>query len=94
MTTPTQAPQPDDSPRRSMPAQHPTTMLTRSTQFLHPVRWGRYPISELANAPRRQNNAGCGDSSRPEISAGLRDGRGASCRGIAAVGLQPADPCS
>jgi hypothetical protein len=38
--SPVRMPQPDRSPRRSMPAQHPMTMLTRSTQFPHPVRWG------------------------------------------------------
>jgi hypothetical protein len=93
MTTPTRPPQPDNSPRRSMPAQHPTTMLTRSTQFLHPVRWSRYPISELSNAHRRARTTLFAAIRRGlEISTGFRDGRGASCRGIAAVGLQPADP--
>jgi hypothetical protein len=48
MTTATRMPQPD----RSMPAQRPATMLIRSTQFLHPVRWGRYPITGRSNARR------------------------------------------
>jgi len=52
MTSPARMPQPDSSPRRSMPAQQPATMLTGSTQFLHPVRWDRYPISELSNGLR------------------------------------------
>ena len=93
MTTPTRMPLLERSLCRSMPAQRPTTMLTRFTQLLHPVRWGRYPASELSNALRCARTALIAAIRRGLNLRRSPAGGGASgsrhCRCLVAVGRLP-----
>lgn len=93
MTTPTRMPLLERSLCRSMPAQRPTTMLTRFTQLLHPVRWGRYPVSELSNALRCARTALIAAIRRGLNLRRSPAGGGASgsrhCRCLVAVGRLP-----